>query len=668
MTNRQCAAVLVVATMLLASGAVAQTVRGQVVDSAGTPVGAGFVVLVDADAREVLRTLTTRNGRFAITIPAGARGPLRIRSERIGYRVAYSTPIAGARAQTFDVQLTVARLPVRLATIEVQDESQCRVRPDEAVATSTVWEEARKALEAASWTASQELYSFEHVRYERTLGARRRRIERQSFAVRTGRYRTPFTSRHPALLATEGYVTDEGPDRWYFAPDAEVLQSSSFLDTHCFHVVRDAERARQSGLGFVPIPGRRLTDIRGTLWLDEETSELRTLDFSYTDVPNRPTDERIGGRIDFRPVPSGAWIVHEWEIRMPRLATNTINVGYERRQDTVITGFFDVGGEVVRIASLEGEVLYEAPTAVVAGRVTSRDDDRAPLSDVVVRLFDTDYADTTDPAGRYEIRIPAAGRFALQLTHPELRSLGYIPSLVDVDLVRGERRIKDLELPSGLRVLDELCETPMGANQRAIVGVARDASTGRPYPGTHVLAQWKAFQDDLTRVWDVEAEASADSLGHFVLCGIEVGRVATLHARYANRISSPVQILFEEREAFVGDSAVETGAAPVLKLDVHLRPAADVETLVTGVVTDAASGHALRDALIIVIGTGINHTTDATGTFRIAGIPPGSITMVIRLPGYDPKRYDFVLRPGGVIELPLEAVALSGGTNERREE
>lgn len=344
---------LLAATLTLtAAPAVGQIVQGQVVDSTGTPVGTGFVVLVGGDDREVLRTLTSPDGRFSLTVPPATPGPFRIRSERIGYRVTYSTPMTADRERTFDVRLTVARLPVRLAAIEVQDESQCRVRPAEGLATAAIWEEARKALDAASWTASQESYSFEHVRYERTLGPRRRRVEEQKLEMRRGLYRTPFTSHDPALLAKDGYVTEDDTDRWYYAPDAEVLRSPSFLDTHCFRVVRDRDHSGQVGLGFVPVPDRRLPDIRGTLWLDEETSELRTLEYAYTEVPGRPNDDRIGGRIGFRPVPSGAWIVHHWEIRMPRMATNTINVGYERRRDTVITGFYDVGGEVVRIAKI----------------------------------------------------------------------------------------------------------------------------------------------------------------------------------------------------------------------------------------------------------------------------------------------------------------------------
>ena len=45
----------------------AQVVRGQVVDSiTRAPVGAGFVVLLDADGAEVIRTLTSRDVGFRL--------------------------------------------------------------------------------------------------------------------------------------------------------------------------------------------------------------------------------------------------------------------------------------------------------------------------------------------------------------------------------------------------------------------------------------------------------------------------------------------------------------------------------------------------------------------------------------------------------------------------
>jgi len=39
------------------------------------------------------------------------------------------------------------------------------------------------------------------------------------------------------------------------------------------------------GLGFEPVKGRRVPEIKGTLWVDRGSSELRVLDYEYVNVP-----------------------------------------------------------------------------------------------------------------------------------------------------------------------------------------------------------------------------------------------------------------------------------------------------------------------------------------------------------------------------------------------
>jgi hypothetical protein len=76
--------VLACLACLNAFGLAAQTIRGQVFDSiSGTPLGTGFVVLLDNRGIEVGRTLSDLEGRFVIH--AAAPGRYRLRSERIGY-------------------------------------------------------------------------------------------------------------------------------------------------------------------------------------------------------------------------------------------------------------------------------------------------------------------------------------------------------------------------------------------------------------------------------------------------------------------------------------------------------------------------------------------------------------------------------------------------------
>src|SRR6185503_11701153 len=98
----------------------------------------------------------------------------------------------------------------------------------------------------------------------------------------------------------------------------EVLLSDQFLADHCFRVEAGTGwRAKDVGLGFEPIPKRKTPDVRGVLWLDGRTAELRTLEFTYTWLPfdERPGD--FGGTVDFFRMLSGQWIVRNWRIRTP---------------------------------------------------------------------------------------------------------------------------------------------------------------------------------------------------------------------------------------------------------------------------------------------------------------------------------------------------------------
>ena len=70
------------------------------------------------------------------------------------------------------------------------------------------------------------------------------------------------------------------------------------------------------GIAFEPIPSRgRIAEIRGTLWLNRATSELRRLDFHYANLSR--LQESAGGEMAFARLRDGAWAITRWSIRMP---------------------------------------------------------------------------------------------------------------------------------------------------------------------------------------------------------------------------------------------------------------------------------------------------------------------------------------------------------------
>jgi len=337
----------------------AQVVTGRVVDLAtGEPVGEGFVVLLDDAGKEVGRVLSTADGQF--TLQAPRPGQYRLRSERIGYLAVTSAPLTLESADTLIHTISIAWVGVGLAPIEVTARTSCRTRPDDDPGTATVWEEVRKALAGAAWTASEGTYRYLAVRYEEDWDTNRRKSTRMVAETTLGYAHAPFASRPAAELVEHGYVVSEEDSISYFAPDAVVLQDDTFLATHCFAIVRRSLGAdRQIGLAFEPVPERRLPDVKGVLWIDEQTAELRVLTFTYTGRPRREGAGRTGGLIEFVKLPSGAWVVHRWKISMPLMDVRLgFGRGGARRQEMVLRGFRDVGGRILEVMSADGAMVY----------------------------------------------------------------------------------------------------------------------------------------------------------------------------------------------------------------------------------------------------------------------------------------------------------------------
>jgi hypothetical protein len=167
--------------------------------------------------------------------------------------------------------------------------------------------------------------------------------------------RHPFRSALPHDLAFGGWVRRQGQAGLkFYAPDAEVLLSESFLGLHCFRLVRsEAAPGRLLGIEFEPAPGRRvgrpIPDIRGVLWLDRETGELRSLEFGYARLELPVPIEPLGGRVEFDHLPDGGWIVQSWEIRTPLAGIHELREGGRRQQRVRLTGLQLEGRQVLAV-------------------------------------------------------------------------------------------------------------------------------------------------------------------------------------------------------------------------------------------------------------------------------------------------------------------------------
>jgi len=333
----------------------AQTVLGTAVDAAdGRPIAGAFVILEGETGDERARGLTTAAGSFrlATSLP----GTYRLRLERIGFEDLVTEPFELTGDGAISRHLEVSVRPIELAAVEVTGgEPRCGTPADEALELGRVWEEARKALEGAAWTDRQSYYRFDVILFRQELdrdGAPVAEPEYESMRV-YGRH--PFRSAIPNDLAFGGWVQRQGREGLkFYAPDAEVLLSESFLGLHCFRLVRSESAPRRLlGIEFEPAPGRRvgrpLPDIRGVLWLDRESAELQSLEFGYANLQLPVPTDPLGGRVEFDHLPDGGWIVRSWEVRTPLAEIRELREGGRRQQRVRLAGLQLEGRQVLAV-------------------------------------------------------------------------------------------------------------------------------------------------------------------------------------------------------------------------------------------------------------------------------------------------------------------------------
>jgi hypothetical protein len=496
---------------------------------------------------------------------------------------------------------------------------------------------------------------------------------------------TPFRSRSASQLADEGYVVTEGSETWYYLPDAEVLLEDEFVETHCFRVIRDRrERAGQVGLAFEPERGRELPDIEGVLWLDEGSAELGVLEIRYTSLPGDVNDDRIGGRVEFARLPSGTWIVRRWEIRTPMLQIEEqeILAMRRRRQRAYVLGFRDSGGEILRVAGLDGSEIYSAPLARMDGIVF--DSTRAgPLENASVTIAGTNITTVTDSAGAFHFATPLDGEYSVTVSHPWLDSLGLVGPATNVMLTRGSKVSIDFAVPHVNTLLHNLCpDDAVDAGHPVLVGRVRHRDGGTPVAGAKVRASWQIIQTDAARflVREAEGTADVDATGRYVLCGLPAGRPIAVVADDGVLASQTANVLFPDARkgtlSFAWDKALGSPYThgyvvefPVWAVDLVLvnalgdRSGVLLSRGLTGVVTDSVTGEPVA-AVLVSVNDREQTITRPDGTFDMVLDQPrgGRDVVTFRRVGYKPVTREVwvdtdqltVFLPVSLASLPVE--------------
>lgn len=476
------------ALLLLASlasgprGMDAQVVRGRVTAlEDGSPIRGAFVHLVDAGGERRAGALSGAFGDYTLAAPEA--GSYRVRVEFIGRQSAERGPFTLEKGETVEWSPALPPRPLEVPAIEVEGIRRCAVGAEEGSRVAALWEEARKAFEIAVWAEDRDLFRYELVHYRRELDPDGRRVVEERRERKAGLYRRPFSSRPAGVLVRDGFVRETSEGALASAPDAHLLLADEFLDSHCFRLGGD--EAEGVGLAFEPVRGRRVTDIRGVMWLDPETSELRSVTYRYVGFPGPEIGESPGGRVDFQRLPGGAWIVRRWSTELP-VVGEVERRGVVETRGRELVGIVEEGGEVLRVLDREGSPVLVADRATLTGTVFDSIRGR-PLPGAGIRVVGTGHRTVSGPDGSFLLAGLPDGRYSLAVSHPRLDSLELDALSVPVELEAGERTGVRVGIPtvvavdggSGPLVQGELLEEAGGAPAVGVLMSLLDAEGRR---------------------------------------------------------------------------------------------------------------------------------------------------------------------------------------------
>lgn len=343
-----------------------------------------------------------------ISLSAPGPGTYTVSIDRIGFTRTSGGPFALSKNQVLDQEIRIGSIPQLLPGVDARSDNTCGFQTASGGTAAALWEEIRKALTANLITLT-EAQPWLHVRQfvrETTFGGRVLREWVESADARRG---LPFVAMAPQELAEKGFVYPIGDSTMFAAPDARLLLSDEFIATHCFRPLPVNRTDRLRGLEFQPVPNRALPDVRGAIWIDGTSSELRHLEYGYTGLPGLVQSLGPGGRLEFTRLASGEWIVSQWFIRMVRFERDSPS------QDPKLMGYRFRGGRAE--PAREGENLMTH--AIIRGTVTDSTIS-APLPGVMVRVQGTSDSTTSDGSGQYRIETLASGPRILEAIHPKM--------------------------------------------------------------------------------------------------------------------------------------------------------------------------------------------------------------------------------------------------------
>ena len=545
--------ILVTLIMIGAAPLQAQVVRGSVTQSTSSaPIIGALVELVSADSAltRVASALSDAAGRYALRAPGGGR--YRVVAKRIGVHRYTSPPFDLAVGETRTLDVALEPVEYRLPTVVVTANSVCAVNPSERDRVAALWDEARTALDAAEISQRDRLFTAQVTRYVRELEPKSLKVLRETRSEVRGVVALPFSSLPAESLAVAGYWRDVDSTRTrYYGPDARILLSDAFLDTHCFRQVRGRDaRSGQVGLAFTPITRGTVPDVVGTLWLDARSFELRAVEFAYDRVRAGVDSARVGGEMQFARLANGAWLVRRWFLRVPMNGRSQDAVATEGSSPWIL-----VRPSALALSEEGGEVTTDEqhPALRLATLVgTLRDSSgQRPLTGAMVRIAGTTRETTPDTDGRFTFDGLSPSQFTVAVRAPGYDTFGITALEQSVAVDEGEVRRATFTAPSARGIAPRLCggrEVPFGRGTVHLT--VRDSATGRAMEGVAATAHWmstigRVVGDSVP----VTADQRSDTRGMLTFCEVPSDRTVTIQLAAPGRAPlAPIRLTLTGRE------------------------------------------------------------------------------------------------------------------------
>lgn len=127
---------------------------------------------------------------------------------------------------------------------------------------------------------------------------------------------------------------------------------------------------------------------------------------------------------------------------------------------------------------------------------------------------------------------------------------------------------------------------------------------------------------------------------------LPAGRIVSIRARGLTVASALTEVLLDTGL----DVVMTRGGHLALVMCPHVADGERGGAVISGRVTDKASGRSVVGAAVAVEGTSITATADADGRYRLAGLKAGVYTLTVRYIGFSPVTADLVLGQAPIVQ------------------